>query len=82
MKRKYQRNGMPNAINRQYQASEAEVKLKRKSNKPDWMSKYKITYANIAEAFGYSNANSFYNAHCREDIISGVEWLIGVIENK
>ena len=46
------------------------------------MSKYNITYADIAEMFGYSSPNSFYNAHCREDIMNGVEELIRIVEKK
>ena len=82
MKSKYSKNYQPNATQRQYQATEADVKLKRNRNKPEFMSKYNITYADIAEMFGYSSPNSFYNAHCRQDIMNGVEELVKRVENK
>lgn len=78
--KKYYKNGKPNALNIQYQASENGVKLKRKRYKPEFMVKYKLTYAEIAEAFGYSSANSFNNAHCRQDVIDGLETIIKKIE--
>lgn len=80
--KKYNKNGMPNALNIQYQASEHGVKLKRKRFKPDFMTKYKLTYAQIADMFGYLNANSFYNASRRQDIMNGVEELIQLIEKE
>jgi hypothetical protein len=82
MKKKYQRNGMSNALNIQYQASENDVKLKRKRYKPLFMEKYNLSYKDIAEAFGYSSPNSFYNAHARQDIIDGIEWIVKTIEKK
>ena len=73
---------MPIATQKQYQATEAGIKLKRKKDKPLFMTKYKLSYADIAEMFGYSSPNSFYNAHCRQDIMNGIEELIKIVENK
>lgn len=73
---------MPNAIQRQYQATEADVKRKRKVIKPEFMKKYNLTYAQIGEMFGYSNANSFHSAPRRQKIIDGVEAIIQHIENQ
>lgn len=78
--KKYQRNFQPNAVQKQSQATEYGVKLKRKNNKPEFMKKYHLTYAEIADMFGYSDANSFYNAARREDIMSGVKDLIRYVE--
>jgi len=80
--KKYAKNFQPNAAQRSFQASEAGVKLKINRNTPLFMKKYKLTYAQIAEMFGYSSANSFYNAHCRQDIMNGVEELIKIVEKK
>lgn len=80
--KKYSRNFKPNAAQRSMQASEAGVKLTIKRKTPQFMKKYGITYADIAEMFGYSSPNSFYNAHCRQDIMNGVEELVKRIENK
>ncbi len=78
--KKYIRNFIPNATQKQYQASEAGIKLKRNKNKPEFMKRYKLSYADIANMFGYNTANSFYNASRRQDIINGVEAIIEHIE--
>lgn len=78
--RKYIRNFMPNATQKQYQASEAGVILKRNKNKPEFMKRYGISYVDISELFGYTNANSFYNASRRQDIMNGVEGIVQIIE--
>ena len=80
--RKYHKNFRPNAVQKQYQASENDVKLKRNRNIPDFMKKYDIKYKDIAEYFGYSTANSFNNAHCRQDILNGIEEIIRIVEEK
>jgi hypothetical protein len=78
--KKYNKNFQPNAVQKQYQATENDVKLKRKRIKPTFMTKYNISYSDVADMFGYSSANSFYNAHCRVDIINGIGQIIERIE--
>ena len=80
--RKYHKNFRPSAVQKQFQASENDVKLSRDRNIPAFMKKYNIKYKDIAEYFGYLSANSFNNAHCRQDILNGIEEIIGIVENK
>lgn len=79
--KKYQKNYQPNCIQKQYQASENDVKLKRKRNIPKFMKKYNIKYKDIAEWFGYISANSFNNASRKQEIINGIESIIDHIES-
>jgi hypothetical protein len=79
---KYNKNFQPNAVQKQFQANESGIKLKRKRNKPEYMAKHNLSYSDIANMFGYSSANSFYNASRRKDIMNGVKQLIKHIEEQ
>ena len=74
------KNYQPNAIQRQCQASENGIKRTRKYVKPEWMKKYKLTYSQIAEYFGYNSSNSFHNAARKQQIIDGIEAIIAHIK--
>lgn len=80
LKNKYQRNYGPNCVEKQLQASENDVKLSRKSNKPYFMEKYNIKYKDIALYFGYNSANSFNNASRKLDILNEIAKIIVIIE--
>ena len=54
---------------------------KRKKVKDPLLDKYNITYEDIANNFGYSNANSFNGSHRKKKVLKGIKYIISIVEN-
>lgn len=54
----------------------------RKQRKTKTLSKYNLSYKDLAKAFGYSNANSFNSSKALPQMIKGIEWVIKQVEGQ